>query len=392
MRWIFFCTMNSLEITLPHSKSILIRYLISHYVNHREILPLCEEESNDVKIVQRALGRLHSHRGCVTPCAIEVEDCGAAFRFLCAVAAATPGNWILCGAPRLLKRPIAPLIQSLKQAGFSLHPTEKGIEIKGETRLVQEMEIDCQESSQFGSALHLAAPLMGNPQIHTYPEQISSAGYLQMSRQIAQKVAGQKTAPNIERDWSAALFWYAHLLLHPQRKITLKGLFPHSLQPDSVIAEWFSEWGISTQFHTEGITLTCVPPQQIPPQQIDISNNIDTAPILAVLALLYPFTLTLTGTRNLNKKESQRQEILISTLSQFTNIKDITEDSFTICKREKALPQTLTLSSYNDHRFVLAWSLFQGFSEVQIDHIESVTKSYPNFLSDLEKTTKTSQK
>ena len=90
-----------------------------------------------------------------------------------------------------------------------------------------------------------------------------------------------------------------------------------------------------------------------------------------MLATLYPFELTLKGLENLNKKESKRKEILTITLSQFTHIKDITEDSFTICKREKTLPNQISLSSYNDHRFVLAWTLLSSFTQVQIDDKEN---------------------
>lgn len=385
MRWIFFCKMSSIEITLPHSKSFLIRKLISHYVLYREILPMTEVESNDVIIVHRALQQIETGRNSNECHVIDIEDCGAAFRFLCAITAALPGYWLITGTPRLLNRPIAPLINALNKAGFSLQSTKNGIQIEGKNRQVENLQIDCRESSQFGSALLLAAPLMGNPKIDIYPEDISSAGYLSMTQKVIEQTIQEQKIVSTERDWSAALFWYAYLLLHPQNTITLKNLTKSSLQPDSTISKWFSQWGIKTLFHQGNTQLSCRQRIEIPPQQLNLTNNIDSAPILSALATLYPFELTLKGIENLNKKESKRKEILITTLSQFTHIKDITENSFTICKREKALPNQVSLSSHNDHRFVLAWALFSSFTQLQIDNKICIAKSYPNFLEDYAK-------
>lgn len=388
MRWIFFCIMSSIAITLPHSKSFLIRKLISHYVLYKEILPHTEAESNDVMIVHRALQQIDDGIGREKHSLIDVEDCGAAFRFLCAITAALPGHWVITGTPRLFSRPITPLIKTLNEAGFSLQFTEEGVKIKGVTQQVEKIQIDCRESSQFGSALLLSAPLMGNPQISIYPDLISSAGYLNMTQKVIEQTIQDRGNVSMERDWSAALFWYAYLLLHPQKTITLKNLTKNSCQPDSNISKWFSRWGIETRFYQENTYLSCPQRIEIPPQQLDITNNIDSAPILSVLATLYPFELTLTGVENLNKKESKRKEILTSTLSQFTHIKDITENSFTICKRETALPHQIILSSYNDHRFVLAWTLFSSFTQVQIDNKECIAKSYPSFFEDYAKVDK----
>lgn len=388
MRWIFFCKMSSIEITLPHSKSFLIRKLISHYVLYREILPIAETESDDVMIVHRALQQIEAGRNSNELHVIDVKDCGAAFRFLCAITAALPGHWLITGTPRLLNRPIAPLINALNKVGFSLQSTKNGIQIEGKNRQVENLQIDCRESSQFGSALLLAAPLMGNPQISIYPESISSAGYLNMTQKVIEQTTQDQGIVSTERDWSAALFWYAYLLLHPQHTITLKNLTNNSLQPDIIISEWFSQWGIKTRFYQGNAQISCPQRIEIPPQQLDLTNNIDAAPILSVLATLYPFELTLKGLENLNKKESKRKEILTITLSQFTHIKDITEDSFTICKREKTLPNQISLSSYNDHRFVLAWTLLSSFTQVQIDDKECIAKSYPNFFEDYAKVEK----
>jgi len=106
----------------------------------------------------------------------------------------------------------------------------------------------------------------------------------------------------------------------------------------------------------------------------------DITMILAVLAVCYPFELTLFGLKNLNLKESNRLDILVNELSKFTKVKKDSENSITIYKRKKTLPQQFHFDSYNDHRFVMAWSLFENYGEVNIENPGCVKKSYPDFL------------
>jgi len=370
--------MRLTAIGLPLSKSIAIRKLMVHYIRYGKLLEVPGNQCSDICIVQTILQQMLTGRN-EEMTILDAQDCGAAFRFITAMAAATPGEWLITGTPRLLSRPIAPLIKALQSVGADIQEIETGLLVHGKTLSASKIQIDCTQSSQFGSALLLAAPLMGNPEIQTFPPGMPSAGYFAMTKSIVQEINHPSASAEIESDWSGALYWYAYALLHPTNEYLLKGLKPNSLQPDSVIADWFELWGVHTEFVTEGTILSPNGNNITDSQHIDLENNIDCAPILAVTALLYPFELTLNGIKNLNKKESPRRDIIIAILSQVTEIKNITADSFTICKRNNPLPERMRLASHHDHRFVLAWSLLKGFTEVAIDDEKCVNKSYPGF-------------
>ena len=68
-------------------------------------------ECSDVQVTYRALETLRGADGSASTTVIDVADCGAAYRFMMALLAVTPGQWRLTGAPRLLERPIEDLVE-----------------------------------------------------------------------------------------------------------------------------------------------------------------------------------------------------------------------------------------------------------------------------------------
>lgn len=377
-------------IDLPNSKSYFIRWLILNFIYNNKIIEIDSTESNDVKVVHRALCTLQKHKKSNEYIHIPMEDCGSGYRFITTLAAAWPGKWHLTGTPRLLERPITPLIQTLQQVGALIHTSTDGLWIQGKTLTPSEITIDCSISSQLASSILLSAPLLHNPKIKICSNTNNSISYLQMTQNMILNKLWENN--KIEKDWSAALFWYAYVLLHSSTTLHINGLSPLDIQPDVKIFEWFKNWGINSIFDPTGVLIYNPQKQEIPHQTINLQNNIDAAPILSVLALLYPFTLTLTGIEHLNFKESKRKEILLNTISNFTIVEEHNNHSITIYKREKELPQTLHLSSHNDHRFVMAWTLFHHFLEINIDDKTCVLKSYPQFFEELKKMEKNFQR
>ena len=181
-------------------------------------------------------------------------------------------------------------------------------------------------------------------------------------------------------DWSAAVFWLANALLAPNTHYLLKDLHFDGLQGDAEIAPWFEKCGLSFTEHENGIEVKHNQQVEISEQHLDLSHTPDLAPVLAVLAVCYPFELTLSGLKNLNLKESNRLDIMIKELSKFTKIEKRSENKITIFKRTKKLPNAFHFDSYNDHRFVMAWSLFKNYGIVNIINPECIKKSYPTLL------------
>jgi len=378
-------------------------------------LPVFENDPNDIKIVYNALKKIVENKNVtrnsllVTKnntsqlCEIDVQDCGAAYRFLMALLATTSGNWLLTGTKRLLNRPILPLVNYLNERGAIIEKTDSGWRIEGKELQIDDCEIDTSETSQFMSAVMMVWGMRyevkgmryrvrgGEKKSPSNFEGVDGeAGrgslyhnpYIKMTNTILQ-TNNLINSPFLKlSDWSAAVFWIANALLIPNAHYFLKDLHFDRLQGDAEIANWFEIWGLSFTEKKNGIEVKHINNVEISPQTIDVSQMPDITMILAVLAVCYPFELTLFGLKNLNLKESNRFDILVNELSKFTKVKKESENSITIYKRKKPLPQQFHFDSYNDHRFVMAWSLFENYGEVNIDNPDCVKKSYPDFIAE----------
>jgi len=377
------------EILLPRSKSLVIRYLILNYLYYNQVMEIQEDDAEDVKIVHQALKNVQNRNiQELEPTLIDIKDCGAGYRFLMAMLTVIDGKWFLTGTERVLQRPIDPLVYALRRIGAEIEQTEKGWMINGNAQLcAYSMVIDCTQSSQFASALWLIAQKLGSPAIQTTPATFASESYLEITKQVWGNFFLDGVPSQIEADWSAAIYWYAFALLHPEKKIRLKNLLYPSVQHDAKMAEWFTPWGLETLTLKSGVEIFNAEKKEINPQSLSLKNNLDLAPVLAVLAVLYPFELTLENVDNLDFKESKRATHLVKTLSQFTEIETITDpdtdqiSTIKISKRTSPLPKLITFDAYNDHRMVMAFQLFSHFTTLTIQNSEVVEKSYPTFFT-----------
>jgi len=364
---------SPLTILLPRSKSLVIRCLLINYYRTKTLLPIYESDPNDIKIVYNALKIIDLQRKSSSQekeQIIDVQDCGAAYRFLMPQLATTKGKWFLTGTPRLLQRPILPLVDFLNEHGAKIMKSPLGWQIEGETLEINSFNIDTSQTSQYASALLMCGA-------RNSLEEIESP-YFKMTQTLLINNKLAEEAPYFS-DWSSAIFWLANAILVSDAHYFLKNLYFDGLQGDAGIASWFSKWGLSFSEKEDGIEVKHTQSMNIPKQTIDVQNTPDIAMILAVLSVCYPFELIISGLKNLNLKESNRLDIMRSELSRFTKIKKYSTDTMTIAKRVKKLPMQIYFNSYNDHRFVMAWALFRNFGKVVIKDAECVKKSYPDF-------------
>jgi 3-phosphoshikimate 1-carboxyvinyltransferase len=390
---------SAIPISLPRSKSIVIRALIVHYLKTGTLLPVFAHDPNDIMVVYNALKVIDSNKKAPIDgeCVIDVEDCGAAFRFLMAALATTKGKWLLTGTKRLLQRPILPLVNFLNFRGAKIQQTKSGWHIEGEELKIDDFEIDTSETSQFASAVMMvwgerrkqkaeSRKQKGEQSPSNFEGVPEGRGhlylnpYIEMTRSILQ-IPNLAVSPLLGyADWSAAVFWLARALLTPNAHYLLKNLHIDGVQGDAVMAKWFAKWGLDFTEHDNGIEVKHTHHYEIPKQSIDVAQTPDIAMILAVLATCYPFQLTLSGLKNINLKESNRLDILVHELSRFTTINKHSGNKITIHRRIREMPNSFHLDSYNDHRFVMAWSLFKNFGTVIIKNADCVKKSYPQLI------------
>lgn len=387
------------HVSLPASKSLSNRLLI--------IRALCDDgftienlaDADDTKILEQCLQKIHEYR------IFSVQDAGTALRFLTAVFAITHGNRLLTGTPRLLERPVGPLVDALNRLGAKIHYFDKkgfpplvinGSEIRG-----GKVAVDAGMSSQFVSALLLIAPALPEGLEISLKNAVASAPYIRMTLGLMNyfgvvstwnddliKIEPQKyKAKNIfvEADWSAAAFWYEMAALAEDAEIELIGLNEHSLQGDAAMAGVFSKLGVQTTVLPGSIKLTKCPVES-GLQEFDFFENPDLFPAIITTCAASCISCRFTGLQNLVIKESDRVTSMLTELEKFGYHFRWEVDGGLIsenCNGQK-ITQTVSCNSYNDHRIAMALSplSLKGFT-LNIDNASCIAKSYPSYFEDI---------
>lgn len=390
----------STSIDLPPSKSLANRLLLLQALNGDALSEFESNAADDIAVFTAAIQVSRT----TTAATIDVGAAGTAMRFLCAYFSQTPGTWRLQGTERMHQRPIAPLVEALKQLGADITydntPGYPPLTITGKALQSHEITIDASISSQFISALLLIAPFLPKGlTLNLKGEQVSWS-YIQMTLQLLQE-AGLKTEvtkaqisifhaqqklrlpQSVEADWSAASYYYAVCALAPGSKITLKGLRKNSLQGDSVLPQLYEVIGVRTEFgdneiHLSSNTHTC------PSFEYDFINCPDLAQTLAVTCFGLGIEAQLSGLQTLAIKETNRLQALKTELEKFGAELTISSSTLSLKKRTAPLPQNAVVATYHDHRMAMSFApLALKMQHLYIANEEVVTKSYPLFWKHL---------
>ena len=408
------------DVQLPDNKSLRIRELIWSWVRDGKVLPISPTDCRDIVVTHQALetisassvktqciASLQTGKSSVSPVVVDVADCGAAYRFLMPVLAATPGMWLLTGTERLLQRPILPLVEVLRGIGAEIERMEDCWLIHGKSLPSVEtchgaslqrgeigglsLTIDASQSSQMASALVLAAPLLGLKTLHLTTPDIPSLPYLQMTLLLTRDwpvVIPGVTVPDIPigspGDWSAALFWFAYARLHPEHEYVLLPLSLESIQGDAVISQWFKMLGVSVscrdavrRFSTiPCIEISAKPLKKTPHMVLDVRDNLDTVPVMAALATLLPADITFQNVRNLKYKESDRLYALAEQLAPYADI-ELSDNGLRVIGKGVSAGVKPVFDTHHDHRLAMAFLLFPG---AELNDTDCLAKSYPSLL------------
>lgn len=397
------------EVRLPQSKSILARALMINALtkgcrtNHNEShvnehsSPYCD----DSLIMDRALASTSDH--------IDIEGAGTAMRFLTSYFACQEGHTVtLDGNNRMRQRPIGPLVEALRQMGASIdYLGNEGfppIKIRGSKLHGGHVTMQGGVSSQFISSVLMISPIAGGLTLEL-EEDIVSRPYIDMTlalmrhhgvnaswtsdeRQIVVP-AGQYIAKplEIEGDWSAASYWFALNALLPQSRIVLSPLHDHSIQGDRAIVEMMAPLGVTASFMENIVELKHQVVDLPQHYRCDMAPTPDLVPTLAVTLCLLRVPFTLTGVRNLRIKESDRINALTVELAKLGYTIESDDDTMRYNGNHSEPGHSITIDPHGDHRIAMAMSLAATrHPGITIRNAEVVTKSYPNFFTQILKT------
>lgn len=380
-------------VRLPRSKSVALRLMVLDWIEGRPV-GAAETDPDDVKALASALEALgrqcrkspegesaETHMAEAEFIEIHIEEGGAPYRFLMALAASLPGAKVrLTAGERLSNRPIMPLVEALAKAGARLRPLPggRGWEITGERLRGGELEVDCSQSTQFLSALILASPLWERPLSPSAPSvsgqlpaAIPSWPYVEMTRRLVEAHAAGLARD--EADWSAAATFLALERLTVVPLDFRPALEPpgRSLQGDSRIVGLLDA---CEEARAAGRVF-----------EADMASTPDIVPSLAIHCLAGGVPFRMRGVGNLRLKESDRLEALRTEAAKFGWTLETEPDGLAWRgERVSDEPGEVEVCCHGDHRMAMAFAMLRPLGHrVSFDHPEVVAKSFPGFWEEL---------
>ena len=312
----------------------------------------------------------------VLPCGA----CGTTLRFFLPLCMLIPGITVLTGTPRLLQRPLSVYEEICSRLGIRFYNDGKTVTV-GDGLKGGRYEIPGNISSQFICGLLYALPFTeGDSQI-ILTESVESRPYIDLTLDTLQKFGvcaawsdertlrvpgGQKYSPARalnEGDWSNAAYWFA--LQSLGEEIDVAGLLLRSLQGDRVCVSLLRRL---REDHA----------------QIDLSNCPDLGPVLMAAAAAGGKGAVFTGTRRLRLKESDRGAVMAEELRKF-GIETQTDENRIVVLAGKISKPAAPVFAHDDHRVAMALSCLLLFVGGTLTGAESVSKSYPDFFTQLDR-------
>lgn len=390
----------SVLIDLPASKSISNRALILNALSKSQYAIENLSDSDDTRVMLKAFESSESE--------IDIGAAGTSMRFLTAYFSQLEGKRVITGTERMKNRPIRILVDALQNLGAEINYLEKDgfppLEIHGKLLRGGEIFLDGGVSSQYISALMMIAPYMENGIKITLQSNVISQPYIKMTIRLM-KIYGveaswddsvigiepqfYKPCPfKVESDWSGASYWYEIMALSPESStVELTGLMQNSLQGDSRCAFLFDKLGVKTIFTEEGVFLK---KQAVIVSRLDYDfvNEPDLVQTFVTTCCFMNIPFRFTGLQSLRIKETDRISALQTEMKKLGFLIKAESDTTMEWEGEKCDPEPDPLiSTYEDHRMAMAFApLCLKTGKIRINEPKVVSKSYPNFWKDLEKT------
>lgn len=396
--------LNNKSIEIGGSKSISNRLLILHYL-FGNILIENLSTAQDTVLLEEALNSNQE--------IIDIDHAGTAMRFLTSYFAIKEGRTvILTGSQRMKNRPIKPLVDALKILGAEISYLENEgfppLKIKGKKLENSSVEIPANISSQFISSLMLIGGKMPNGLEITLNGEVTSVPYLDMTIKILKNIGVQATwsenkikiFPDIqseknsqlikfvvESDWSSASYYYSFAAIG-RKSINLQSFRQYSLQGDSRLKQiYWDFFGVNTISEAAENRISLLPEQYfVYPEKItiDLNDCPDIAQTICVTAVALQIPFEITGLKTLKIKETDRLTALKNELFKIGCVTEITEDAIHSTKFFEP-DAVISIDTYDDHRMAMSFAPYCLKKQIKIQDEKVVSKSYPEFWTDLKK-------
>ncbi|TCO73813.1 3-phosphoshikimate 1-carboxyvinyltransferase [Marinisporobacter balticus] len=331
---------------------------------------------------------------------INCKESGSTLRFLIPMAGLIEEKVTFIGKGKLVERPLNTYYEIFKEQNIAYTNNEGKLPLSIIGRLKPGIfKIKGNVSSQFITGLLFVLPLLDGDSKMIITTPLESKGYVDLTLSILERFSikiennndhefiikgNQKYRAQdyrVEGDFSQAAFWIVAGLLGGN--IQCSDLNMHSLQGDKAILDIVKKMGANLSIDQDTIQIEKSDTKGI---TIDASQCPDLVPILATLGALSKGTTKIINAARLRIKESDRLKAMATELNKLgADVKEL-EEGLEIHGKEKL--KGGTVDSWNDHRIAMALAMasIKCSEPVIITNSHAVSKSYPTFWQDFEKT------
>ena len=397
------------RIKAPASKSMMQRVLAAALLapGKSEILDpgYCADTLAALEIIKCLGAKIHIKdnsievQGGFSPVErrINCNESGLSLRLFTAISALHHREIELSGTGTLLLRPLTMIEKPLAALGVKVQ-TKNGfppIRVCGPLA-GGEAILDGSLSSQFLSGLLMALPLARTDSQITVSN-LQSIPYIDMTLQVLADFgiriehdhyryffvrAGQTYVPrslHVEGDWSGAAFLLVAGAIAGE--VTVSGLRADSMQADRLVLQALGLAGAKVCWQEEEVT---VKRSELRAFHLNATHAPDLFPPLVALACHCSGKSRITGVERLYFKESNRA---LALLQEFTGLGAKITLAGNTMEIEGGPISGATVFSHHDHRMAMALAVAALAAQgvIAIEASECVSKSYPDFFSDLAK-------
>jgi 3-phosphoshikimate 1-carboxyvinyltransferase len=405
-------------LTAPSSKSYTQRMLIAAALSEgsgRVIDPLLSEDTQATFRAITAFGaQVHQDKDQwivqstgkikAAPGVVDVGESGATLRFMIPIAALASGPSSFLLSNSLERRPIEPLLSSLKMLNIEAYTKQienrHVIVVEGQGIAGGKTSLPGDVSSQFVSGLMFACPMAKADTEIQVTTPIESKDYVEMTQKVlAQhhikmqinddyshihipgRQAFKQVNSKVPGDFSSAAFLLAAAAI-TSSNVKINNLNYYMPQGDSAILGILKQMGVNMKVYEHSVDVQGTE-SLLKAVDIDVKNIPDLVPICAVLACYADGESKIFNAQRLRFKESDRLATVHEELTKMGALINMDESSLTI-KGPCKLYGT-TINPHNDHRIAMSCTVaaLQAKGETTVENAECIRKSYPSFYTDL---------
>jgi 3-phosphoshikimate 1-carboxyvinyltransferase len=327
-----------------------------------------------------------------------VGNAGTVARFLPPVLALGRGPYTVDGVPRMRERPVADLVDAMRQLGAAVEYVGEfakfPLSIRGGGIPGGEARVSASKSSQFVSGLLMASPYAQAP-VTLHPEGRKEWPYVGITVALM-RAFGVEVDPASERftvapamyssreyevepDASGASYFMAAAAVTGGR-VRIPGLGSSSPQGDLRFARVLRKMGCRVEITSDFIEVQG--PDRLRGVEVDMNAFSDTMITLSAIA---PFAKTPTTIKNVAHIRLQETDRLRAVATELNRLGIRTQTTTSSIRIIPGQIQSGVVRTYGDHRMAMAFAVTGLVSSgVRIGDPGCVTKTFPGYFGALE--------